>query len=75
MNNKETASEIRRWCATPRVGFSWPTDRCGYEQHTRFVTYRRDHYHGFNSKGFHLFALKYAAMIEAEPDPATGETP
>ena len=61
MNDKETAEEILEWCEGNHGPFSWPTDRCGYDQHMRFVRHRNKNWKG--GPDFKGFAREYALSL------------
>jgi hypothetical protein len=69
MTNTETAALIRRWVSQPRGLWGWPTDRCGYEQHVRFVKYRNEHWtlERQQVQRFDSFCLEYASALERQP--------
>ena len=64
MNNLETAVTIRKWMETPKSGFSWPTDTCGYDQHIRFVVHKNQNFKGNGRASFLEFVSDYAKSLE-----------
>lgn len=65
MTDKQTAAYLREWAKAPAHGlFAWPTDACGYDQYTRFVTHRNQHWKGYSKGTFNQFVLDYADLLD-----------
>jgi len=64
MNDADTAATIMEWLKTPRCGFSWPTDTCGYDQHIKFVRHKNKNWNGTTKASFVEFVSEYAAALK-----------
>jgi hypothetical protein len=72
MTDAETAEHLRRWVIEkPGLGFGWPTDGCGYDQHIRFVQHRNANWHGVGPEAFDTFVLAYAESLSPVAPPSS----
>ncbi len=64
MTNSETREYLLKWCGKPYPAtFAWPTDRCGYDQHIKFVSYRNKNWKGGSIEEFNQFVRDYAMSL------------
>lgn len=74
MNDTKTKAYLLEWVKHKKGEFSspfaWPTDRCGYAQHMKFVEHRNKNWKGGTRADFDTFVTAYAHGLKTMGAPA-----